>query len=175
MGGGRAYDAEPMRLTWPDATLPDAVRDGLVGPGGPFELVTEPVLGVPMPVFAGRPRSLVAMLTTAAERFGERPYVVFPERTVTYGEMPVVAAAVARTLAERYGVGQGDRVAICAANCVEYAITFWAASRNASRILSDGSRASRVTGCTGIGCIVVGSTAGRASQVATTGQCGRTR
>jgi len=128
MGGARAYDVPPMRLTWPDATLPDAVRDGLVGPGAPFEVVTESVLGVPLPVFAGRPRSLVDLLETAAERHGDRAYVVFPERTVTYAEMPVAAAAVARVLADRYGVGKGDRVAICAANCVEYAITFWAAT-----------------------------------------------
>ncbi|MFM7224056.1 MAG: hypothetical protein ACKO1Y_01270, partial [Actinomycetota bacterium] len=60
-----------MRLTWPDATLPDEVRAGLVGPGAPFEVVTEPVLGVPMQVFSGRPRSLVELLLTAAERHGE--------------------------------------------------------------------------------------------------------
>jgi acyl-CoA synthetase (AMP-forming)/AMP-acid ligase II len=91
-----------------------------------FEIATEDVLGVPMEVFVNRPRNLRDLLLTAAERFGDRPYVVFPERTVTFGEMPVVAAAVARTLAEKYGVRKGDRVAIAAANCVEYAITFWA-------------------------------------------------
>ncbi|HTL86063.1 MAG TPA: class I adenylate-forming enzyme family protein, partial [Acidimicrobiia bacterium] len=117
-----------MRLTWPDPTLPDAVRDGLCGPGAPFELVTEPVLGVPMQVFKSRPRSLREMMLTAAERFGDRPYVVFPDRTLTYEGIVEPAAAVARSLAEKYGVGKGDRVAICAANCVEYAITFWAAT-----------------------------------------------
>jgi acyl-CoA synthetase (AMP-forming)/AMP-acid ligase II len=117
-----------VRLTWPDRTCPDAIRDALVGPGAPFELVTEDVLGVPMQVFAQRPRSLREMLRTAAERFADRPYVVFPERSVTYGEMPAAAAAVARSLAEKYGVGKGDRVAIAAANCVEYALTFWAAT-----------------------------------------------
>jgi acyl-CoA synthetase (AMP-forming)/AMP-acid ligase II len=117
-----------VRLTWPDPTLPDAVRDGLCGPGAPFELVTEPVLGVPMQVFKSRPRSLREMMLTAAERFGDRPYVVFPDRTLTYEGIVEPAAAVARSLAEKYSVGKGDRVAICAANCVEYAITFWAAT-----------------------------------------------
>ncbi|MFM8972054.1 MAG: class I adenylate-forming enzyme family protein, partial [Actinomycetota bacterium] len=102
------------------------VRAGLVGPGAPVEVVTETVLGVPMQVFSGLPRSLVELLLTAAERHGERDYLVFPERTVAYGAMPAAAAAVARVLADRYGVAKGDRVAICAANCVEYAITFWA-------------------------------------------------
>jgi acyl-CoA synthetase (AMP-forming)/AMP-acid ligase II len=115
-----------MRLTWPDRALPDAVRDALVGPGAPFELVTEAVLGVPMQVFANRPRDLRALLVSAAERFGDRPYVVFPDRTLTYASMLGPVAATAHALATKYGVGKGDRVAIAAANCVEYAITFWA-------------------------------------------------
>jgi acyl-CoA synthetase (AMP-forming)/AMP-acid ligase II len=115
-----------VRLTWPDRTLPTEVRDGLTGPGAPFELATEDVLGVPIQVFVNRPRDLRAMLVTAGERFGNRPYVVFPERSLTYESVLGPVAAVARTLAEKYGVGKGDRVAIAAANCVEYAITFWA-------------------------------------------------
>jgi acyl-CoA synthetase (AMP-forming)/AMP-acid ligase II len=115
-----------MRLTWPDRTLPDAVREGPTGPGAPFELVTEDVLGVPMQVFANRQRDLRALLAGAAERFGDRPYVVFAERTLTYASMLEPVAAMARTLATKYGVTKGDRVAIAAANCVEYAITFWA-------------------------------------------------
>ncbi len=115
-----------MKLTWPDRTLPDAVRDALTGPGAPFELVTENVLGIDMQVFKNRPRNLRELLVSAADRFGPRPYVVFPDRTLTYEAMLAPVAAVARTLAEKYGVTKGDRVAIAAANCVEYAITFWA-------------------------------------------------
>lgn len=115
-----------MRLTWPDSTLPREVREGLTGPGAPFELAVEDVLGVPMQVFVNRPKDLRAMLLTAAERFGDRPYVVFPDRSLTYEGMLAPVAAMARTLSEKYGVRKGDRVAIAAANCVEYAITFWA-------------------------------------------------
>ncbi len=117
-----------MRLTWPDRTLPDAIRDALTGPGAPFELVTESVLGVDMQVFKNRPRSLRELLSTAAQRFGDRPYIVFPDRALTYGSVLEPVAAVARVLSEKYGVGKGDRVAIAAANCAEYAITFWAAT-----------------------------------------------
>ncbi len=98
----------------------------MVGPGGLFELATEDVLGVPMQVYVNRPRNLRELLLSAAERFDDRPYVIFPDRTVTYAEMPGAAAAVAHSLAAKYGVGMGDRVAIAAANCVEYAIAFWA-------------------------------------------------
>jgi acyl-CoA synthetase (AMP-forming)/AMP-acid ligase II len=61
-----------------------------------------------------------------AARFGDRPYVVFPDRTLTYASMLDAATAIARALMEKYGIGKGDRVAIAAANCAEYAITFWA-------------------------------------------------
>jgi len=115
-----------LRLTWPDRTLPDEIHAALAGPGAPFELVTENVLGVDLQVFAKRARHLRELLTTAAERFGDRPYVVFPDRTLTYAEMVEHAAVVARSLQETYGVTKGDRVAIAAANCVEYAVTFWA-------------------------------------------------
>jgi acyl-CoA synthetase (AMP-forming)/AMP-acid ligase II len=115
-----------VRLTWPDATFPEAAADQLIGPGKPLELVPDDVLGVQLPVFANRPQSLREMLVTAAGRFGDRPYVIFPERTITYEGMLAPAAALAHTLRTRYGVGKGDRVAIAAANCVEWAITFWA-------------------------------------------------
>jgi acyl-CoA synthetase (AMP-forming)/AMP-acid ligase II len=115
-----------LRLTWPDRTLPVEIRDALAGPGAPFELVTENVLGVDMQVFAKRARHLRELLTNAAERFGDRPYVVFPERTLTYAEMVERASVVARSLQETYGIAKGDRVAIAAANCVEYALAFWA-------------------------------------------------
>ena len=35
-------------------------------------------------------------------------------------------AAVARGLQDKYGIEKGDRVGICAANCVEWVLTFWA-------------------------------------------------
>jgi acyl-CoA synthetase (AMP-forming)/AMP-acid ligase II len=117
-----------VRLTWPDRTLPQSIFDTLAGPGAPFELVTEDVLGVPMQVFKNRPRNLREMLVNAAAKYGDRKYVVFPERTITYEGMLPAAAATAHALSTKFGVGKGDRVAIAAANCVEYAITFWAAT-----------------------------------------------
>jgi acyl-CoA synthetase (AMP-forming)/AMP-acid ligase II len=115
-----------VRLTWPDSTLSPTIVEQLTGPGSPLELAVEDVLGVPMQVFANRPKNLRDMLVSAARRFGDRPYVAFPERTVTYEGMLDPVAAVAHTLRDAYGVGPGDRVAIAAANRVEWAITFWA-------------------------------------------------
>jgi acyl-CoA synthetase (AMP-forming)/AMP-acid ligase II len=121
-------DDKGVTLSWPDAAIPQSVLDTLCGPGTPFELREEDVLGARMQVFAQRPNDLVELLRTAAERFGDRPYVVFPDREETFTSILGPVAAVARTLAERFGIGRGDRVAIVAANCIEYVLTFWAAT-----------------------------------------------
>jgi hypothetical protein len=73
-----------MTLVWPDAGLPEDVRRSLVGTGTPFELVEEEVLGTVMEVFANRPRTIVEILRGGVERFGRRPYTVFPEREFSF-------------------------------------------------------------------------------------------
>ncbi len=115
-----------MTLAWPDAGLPEDVRRSLVGPGGPFELVEEEVLGTVMEVFAHRPRTIVEIFRGGVERFGGRPYTVFPEREFSFESIIDPVAAVARGLQDKYGIEKGDRVGICAANCVEWVLTFWA-------------------------------------------------
>jgi acyl-CoA synthetase (AMP-forming)/AMP-acid ligase II len=106
--------------------VPQEKLDVLLGPGAPFEMQEEDVLGVRMPVFVRRQRSLWDLLTSAAERFPDRPYVVFPESRYTFSEILAPIAAAARVLRDEYGIGKGDRVAIASANCVEYVIAFWA-------------------------------------------------
>jgi acyl-CoA synthetase (AMP-forming)/AMP-acid ligase II len=115
-----------MTLVWPDAGLPEDVRRSLVGPGAPFELVEEEVLGTVMEVFAHRPRTIVEILRGGVERFGARPFTVFPERELSFESIIGPVAAVARGLKDKYGIEKGDRVGICAANCVEWVLTFWA-------------------------------------------------
>ena len=118
-----------MRLRWTEGDrLPDAARASLMGPGAPFEIVTDDVLGVPMEVFAQRAPSVPALLRTAAGRMPERAYVTFPERAWTFSSILEPVAAVAGALRDDYGVGPGDRVAIVAANTSEWVLTFWAAT-----------------------------------------------
>lgn len=114
-------------LEWAeDALLPDAARTALMGPGAPFEMVDEDVLGAPMRVFAQRPRNMRQVLEGGQRNFGERPFLVFPDRTFTHGSLLGPVSAVATSLRERYGVGPGDRVAVAAANCAGHALTAWA-------------------------------------------------
>jgi acyl-CoA synthetase (AMP-forming)/AMP-acid ligase II len=118
-----------VTLQWPDRDrLPEAARLSLLGPGAPLELVSEDVLGTTMPVFAQRRRNLRELLLSAAERLGDRPYLVFPERELSFEAVVDPVASVAAGLVDKYGIGKGDRVAIAAANCVEYALAFWAAT-----------------------------------------------
>jgi len=109
-----------------DQRLPDPVRAGLTGPGAPFEFVEEDVLGAKMPVFAHRVRNARQMLEVATTRFGDQPFLVFPDRVFTYRSIHEPIAAVAATLVDRFGVRPGDRVAIASPNTAAHAITAWA-------------------------------------------------
>ena len=100
----------------------------LLAPGAPFEMADEDVLGEAMQVFVQRARSLRQLLEQAG-RFGDSDYAVFHDvgrrRALTFADHERRVASVAAALADR-GVGAGDRVAILAANCPEWIITFWA-------------------------------------------------
>ena len=113
-------------LIWPPEAVPHSVLTTLTGPGAPFELREEDVLGARMLVLANRPKSLVELLLGAAERMGDKPYVIFPDREYTFADIVQPIAAVAAALRDRYGIGPGDRVAIVAPNTVEHALLFWA-------------------------------------------------
>jgi acyl-CoA synthetase (AMP-forming)/AMP-acid ligase II len=98
----------------------------VTAPGAPFEVVVEDVRGVPLPVFAQRQRSLREMLASSA-RHGDAGYFTLGEHTLTFADNLARSASVAAALRDRYGVRQGDRVAIFSANRPDYAVLFWAA------------------------------------------------
>ena len=107
---------------------PAAAVMALLAPGAPFEMADEDVVGEAMQVFVQRARSLRELLEQAG-RFGDSDYAVFHDggrrRALTFADHERRVASVAAALADR-GVGAGDRVAILAANCPEWIITFWA-------------------------------------------------
>ena len=105
------------------------VEAQLLAPGAPFELTEEEVLGERVQVFANRARSLRDVLLRGRE-FTDAEYLVFRDgdrdRRYTFGDHEKLVASAAAALSDRFGVGPGDRVAILAANCPEWIISFWA-------------------------------------------------
>ena len=128
-GARRGPVASPL-VNAPD--VPDAlarIEAELKAPGGMFEIVDDTVLGERMPVFANRLRSLRDALVSSTG-FDDAEYLIFSDgdarRVVTFREHERAVASVAAALRDRFGVGPGDRVAILAANCPEWIVTFWA-------------------------------------------------
>jgi acyl-CoA synthetase (AMP-forming)/AMP-acid ligase II len=98
----------------------------LTAPGGPFEIVEEDVLGERMEVCKSRLPSLRALLGGSIAR-GDAEYIIYENRRITFAQNAKLVASVAKAFRELYGVRHGDRVAILAANCPEWIISFWAA------------------------------------------------
>ncbi len=112
--------------------IPEAitrVEAQLLAPGSFFETETVEVAGEEMLAFKARPRTLRDLLLQSVGN-GDKVFIVATdgvhERVITFAEHARLVRSVAQALADRYGVGKGDRVAILAANCAEWIITFWA-------------------------------------------------
>ncbi|WP_433601740.1 class I adenylate-forming enzyme family protein [Nocardia sp. CA-135953] len=97
----------------------------LTGPGGPFEMTVEDVLGAPIPVIKNRVHSLREVLA-ASLALGDRDYLVTEDLRMSYAGHAAAVGALARALRDRYGVEKGDRIGILAANTPEWVVTFWA-------------------------------------------------
>lgn len=102
-----------------------AVLNGLVGPGGPFAMEPDDVLGTEIPVFVNRRRALHELLAESVAH-GDRTYIATAERRISYTEHAAMVASLAHELRTTYGVQRGDRVAINAANTAEWIVAFWA-------------------------------------------------
>jgi long-chain acyl-CoA synthetase len=113
----------------PDSQAIAAVEAALLAPGAPFETEEALVLGETMTVFKNRPRSL-RELVERSRAHGAAEAMLFTdgalERRWSFEEQARLIASIAAGLRDRYGVGPGDRVAILAANCPEWILTFWA-------------------------------------------------
>jgi long-chain acyl-CoA synthetase len=101
------------------------VRSQLTGPGGPFEVVTEDVMGRPMQVYKDRMRTLRAIPEAAIGR-GDDTFLVYGDHTYGFRDFVEQTNGLARALADRCAIGPGDRVAVLSQNNPEWCLTFWA-------------------------------------------------
>tara|TARA_R110000764_G_scaffold24883_9_gene59929 strand:+ start:12779 stop:14476 length:1698 start_codon:yes stop_codon:yes gene_type:complete len=99
-------------------------RDELTGSGGPFEITETDVLGNRIRIYKNAPLSVREVWLSTIE-FSERPYLVYGEERLTYGEAHERVNAVAAWLSAQ-GVKPGDRVAIAMRNYPEWMLIYWA-------------------------------------------------
>jgi acyl-CoA synthetase (AMP-forming)/AMP-acid ligase II len=114
------------------STVPESIaraEAALLGPGAPFEIAEEIVLGERMRVFRRRARSL-AELIVRSQSLGDAEAMLFSdgasEQRFTFADLAHRVASVGARLRDEHGIGRGDRVAILAANCPEWILAFWA-------------------------------------------------
>lgn len=101
----------------------------LTTPGSPFAISTESVLGQAVTVFAQRRRSIGDLLKDSLS-YGDAEYLVFESgRRVTFAEHYNLVERVAGSLQSRFGIGKGDRVAVCSANNLGWILTAFACAR----------------------------------------------
>ena len=80
---------------------------------------------MPMRVFDTAPPNMRFVWELSAQ-FADRPYIVFEDETITYGEAHAMVRSLAHYLVNEHGVGPNDRVAIAMRNYPEWAIAYWA-------------------------------------------------
>ena len=105
------------------------VEAQLIAEGSPLALTTIEIDGMPIDVFATRSANLRELLAKSVG-FGDAEYLVATDgesvRRITFAEHERAVVSLAKVMADRYGVGKGDRVAILGANSIDWIITFWA-------------------------------------------------
>jgi acyl-CoA synthetase (AMP-forming)/AMP-acid ligase II len=114
-----------FQSTCHNARMQDDIEQRIYGPGGPFEIVEEDVLGERMRVFKSRHSNAREILQSILE-FGDREHLVCGDRRITFAEHHATIAACAAALREQYAIEPGDRVAILGANTPEWLQAFWA-------------------------------------------------
>ncbi|MGD8859964.1 MAG: AMP-binding protein [Myxococcales bacterium] len=106
----------------------EQLRALLEQPGGLFEVVQEPVLGVATPVFKQRERSMREKVQNAVALHGDSEFLVDGDLRLTYRQFGERVWGSAQTLMTEHGLQKGDRIAILAHNRPEWLIALFGAT-----------------------------------------------
>ncbi|MBL7500225.1 acyl--CoA ligase [Frankia sp. CNm7] len=120
------------RPTVADDGLASVYRDDprlapFIGPGGPFEVESVLLDGVPLRDFVRAPRTVndIFLMGAAHEALTN---IVYGDERLTFAQVRRQARALAGELRTAYGVRPGDRVAIAMRNLPEFVTSFWGAA-----------------------------------------------
>ena len=102
------------------------VRAQLTGPGGMFELTADTIRGIEQEVYANRMPSLRSVAEVGLMRGDDQTFLVYGDRTYSFGEFVRASNGVAHALRDRFEITKGERVAVLAQNNPEWCMTFWA-------------------------------------------------
>jgi len=105
----------------------DPRLQSLIGPGGPFEVETVTVDGVPVRSFIRAPRTVIDCFR-ASHQHEDLVHIVFEGERHTFRAVRQRSLSLARALRETYGVGPGDRVTLAMRNLPEFVVGFWGAA-----------------------------------------------
>ncbi|MGE6696433.1 class I adenylate-forming enzyme family protein [Hyphomonas sp. NPDC076900] len=99
-------------------------REELTGPGGAFEVIEAEILGNRIRTYKNAPPS-VREVWLSTLQFADRPYLVYQDERLTYGQAHEITNSTANWLLAQ-GVKPGDRVAIAMRNYPEWMLIYWA-------------------------------------------------
>ena len=74
-------------------------------------------------------------LQTAAQRYPDKPALIYADRVLAYSQLHQQVEAVAAYLQQRLGVVRGDRVLLMSQNCPQFVIAFYAAMRAGAAVV----------------------------------------
>jgi len=113
-----AIDDGPVEaMSWDEAIA------RVTAPGERFETTEVVIDGVNQTVFAGGPPTLRHLFASWPTR-GDALFLVYEDERRSFSEVADEVAALGAALVGRYGVAQGDRVAIAMRNLPEWVIAF---------------------------------------------------
>lgn len=101
------------------------IAAGMLAPESPFAIETIEIDGVELRVFSKAPRNL-GEIYDLSRQVADETFLVYLDERYTFAETFDMARRLARALREEYGVGKGDRVAICARNSPEWCLAYMA-------------------------------------------------
>ncbi|MGH9029940.1 MAG: AMP-binding protein, partial [Acidimicrobiales bacterium] len=107
-------------------SLADATR-ALISPGQMFEMEEVSISDIPTRIWKHCPADLRVILELSRGH-GGKDFLVYEDERITFERHYRTAAAIARALADRFGLTKGERVSIAMRNLPEWATTFWGAA-----------------------------------------------